>query len=196
VSTVVQCRGPDSDATITTIAGRGGRHNSNNNVEAPHDDTDGSRKDSDRGSYRNYYLLVQRGKEPNLGLWSLPGGRLEWGEPTLAGALRELQEETAGWEEARIDLRRDLSWFPGTVCATDSIGDGYHYVIAQCFASLVRKCPSPGGPPPLRGADDASAARWLTRDEIRDLGTGATPGVLQVIDRVESLSANGLLPVG
>ncbi len=39
-------------------------------------------------------LLIQRGKPPREGEWSLPGGRLEWGETLAAGALRELQEET------------------------------------------------------------------------------------------------------
>ena len=39
-------------------------------------------------------LLIKRGTAPRLGQWSLPGGRLERGETTRAGALRELAEET------------------------------------------------------------------------------------------------------
>ncbi len=38
-------------------------------------------------------LLVQRAKAP-VGLWSLPGGQVEWGETALAAAERELLEET------------------------------------------------------------------------------------------------------
>lgn len=38
--------------------------------------------------------LVQRRKAPNAGLWSPPGGKLEPDETPLAGALRELAEET------------------------------------------------------------------------------------------------------
>ena len=41
----------------------------------------------------NYYLLIQRGKEPNKGMWSLPGGSIQLGETTLSGAQRELIEE-------------------------------------------------------------------------------------------------------
>ena len=39
-------------------------------------------------------LLVRRGKAPRLGQWSIPGGRIEWGETAAAAALRELAEET------------------------------------------------------------------------------------------------------
>ncbi|AEB12735.1 NUDIX hydrolase [Marinithermus hydrothermalis] len=39
-------------------------------------------------------LLMHRAKEPNLGLWVPPGGKLEPGEDPRAGALRELREET------------------------------------------------------------------------------------------------------
>ncbi len=38
-------------------------------------------------------LLAQRAKAPGLGLYSLPGGRIEPGETLREGVLRELQEE-------------------------------------------------------------------------------------------------------
>lgn len=38
-------------------------------------------------------LLAQRGKAPALGLYSLPGGRIEPGETLQAAVLRELEEE-------------------------------------------------------------------------------------------------------
>lgn len=39
-------------------------------------------------------LLVERGKDPWKGKWSLPGGGLEFGETVREGAARELAEET------------------------------------------------------------------------------------------------------
>ncbi|WND03113.1 NUDIX hydrolase [Temperatibacter marinus] len=39
-------------------------------------------------------LLIQRGKEPNKGSWSIPGGRQEWGETVQDSARREIKEET------------------------------------------------------------------------------------------------------
>jgi 8-oxo-dGTP diphosphatase len=40
-------------------------------------------------------LLIRRGTPPRLNQWSLPGGRLEWGETLQVAALRELKEETS-----------------------------------------------------------------------------------------------------
>lgn len=42
----------------------------------------------------NGVLLVQRGKRPYEGFWSLPGGEIQWGETAANAARRELQEET------------------------------------------------------------------------------------------------------
>jgi 8-oxo-dGTP diphosphatase len=39
-------------------------------------------------------LLMLRRKDPNLGLWTAPGGKLVQGENPQACALRELREET------------------------------------------------------------------------------------------------------
>ena len=39
-------------------------------------------------------LLMRRNKEPNLGLWVAPGGKVEAGESPYDCAVRELQEET------------------------------------------------------------------------------------------------------
>ena len=39
-------------------------------------------------------LLVRRGQEPAKGQWSIPGGRVEAGEPAELAVARELAEET------------------------------------------------------------------------------------------------------
>lgn len=44
--------------------------------------------------YQEQVLLLRRIKQPNLGKWSPPGGKLEAGETPLECAKRELLEET------------------------------------------------------------------------------------------------------
>ena len=65
-----------------------------------------------------YYLLVQRGKEPNLGRWSFPGGKLELGETALQGGKRELAEETKFLNHHE---QVELQWHPDTIATQDSI---------------------------------------------------------------------------
>jgi 8-oxo-dGTP diphosphatase len=40
------------------------------------------------------FLLIQRGKPPRMGEWSIPGGRQELGETVKETAIREALEET------------------------------------------------------------------------------------------------------
>jgi 8-oxo-dGTP diphosphatase len=40
------------------------------------------------------FLLIQRGKPPRRGQWSIPGGRQELGETVKEAAIRETKEET------------------------------------------------------------------------------------------------------
>lgn len=40
------------------------------------------------------FLLIQRGRPPRMGQWSIPGGRQELGETVKETALRETLEET------------------------------------------------------------------------------------------------------
>jgi 8-oxo-dGTP pyrophosphatase MutT (NUDIX family) len=113
-------------------------------------------------THETFYLLIQRGTEPNKGMWSFPGGKIEYGESTLVAAQRELQEETQwsgrhhGISNTEVvtvsketpanendkdttvhdNMLSKLHWYNETVATTDSIGEGYHYLIAHCFAEF------------------------------------------------------------
>ncbi len=39
-------------------------------------------------------LLIERGRAPGKGLWSVPGGKVEWGEAVEDACRREVLEET------------------------------------------------------------------------------------------------------
>ena len=92
-------------------------------------------------------LLIERGRGPARGLWSVPGGRVEWGE-TLAQAIeREVAEETG--------LRVACGPFIGFV---ERIGAASHYVILDFWAEVI------GDDVSLRSGDDASDAAWIPLD--------------------------------
>lgn len=99
------------------------------------------------------FLLIQRGRPPFQGFWSLPGGGIELGETVEEALKREVREETG----LEIGIRR----FLGYADAIDYDEAGrvrYHYVILYAEAEVR------GGA--LAAADDAAAARWVTAADI------------------------------
>ncbi len=93
-------------------------------------------------------VLIRRGKSPRRDQWSIPGGRVEWGETVKDALLREVLEETGLTIqiERLIDvvdlLMRDAS---GAIIA--------HYVFIDFKATY-----STGE---LRAGSDAAEARWV-----------------------------------
>jgi ADP-ribose pyrophosphatase YjhB (NUDIX family) len=115
-------------------------------------------------------LLVRRARSPAKGFYSLPGGRVEFGESLHTALHREVDEETAlkietvglaGWREV----------LPGA-------SGGGHYVIMSFAARWI------SGEPALN--EELDDFRWLAPDALGDLNL--TAGLLEVIR-----SARGVL---
>lgn len=110
-------------------------------------------------------LLIRRGKEPGFGQWSVPAGKVKFGERRVDAVAREVFEETG----LEVEVG-ELVW-DGEIIDADR---GVHFVVSDYRCSPV------GGT--LRAASDASQARWVTRDEARSMAlVGATAVALDAV---------------
>ena len=102
-------------------------------------------------------LLVLRGKPPAEAQWAIPGGSIELGESLQEAAEREILEE------AGIVIRAGDPVFAfDTVRRDDADRIRFHYVIVDVVAEYVSG--------EIRAGDDAADARWVSAEEIEDLG--------------------------
>ena len=101
-------------------------------------------------------LLIQRGTPPRLGEWSIPGGKLEWGETLKAAALRELVEET-GVEAQIVGL---IDVVDGIFTSRSTGGTTRHFVLIDYLARHVSGDPIAG--------DDAANACFVPLRDLTD----------------------------
>jgi 8-oxo-dGTP diphosphatase len=113
-------------------------------------------------------LLVERGREPLKGYWSIPGGIVETGEKLADGIQREVLEETGLEVEALSVFEIFERIMPDSDGRTE-----YHYVLIDYL------CHPRGGR--LEPASDVSRVAWVAEQDLRNYRL--TEGTLGVIER-------------
>jgi len=117
---------------------------------------------------RDSILLVERGRDPLKGYWSLPGGLVEPGERLVDAVKREILEETGLF----IKPVKMFEIFERIM--PDASGRAeYHYVLVDYVCRVVKG--------ELTAGDDVSRAKWVRRGKLGEIQL--TEGTLAVIDR-------------
>jgi ADP-ribose pyrophosphatase YjhB (NUDIX family) len=114
-------------------------------------------------------LLVRRARSPAKGFYSLPGGRVEFGESLHTALHREVDEETG--------LKIEILDFAGWREVLPGAGGGGHYLIMSFAARWMAREPVLN--------DEHDDFKWLAPDTLGDLKV--TGGLQEVIEAARKL---------
>ena len=114
-------------------------------------------------------LLVRRAKSPASGFYSLPGGRVEFGETLHTALHREVDEETG--------LKIEIAGLAGWREVVPGASGGGHYLIMSFAARWS------SGEPVLN--DEHDDFRWLAPETLGDLRvTDGLPDIIEAARRL------------
>ncbi|MET0627353.1 MAG: NUDIX domain-containing protein [Acidimicrobiia bacterium] len=97
-------------------------------------------------------LLIRKGRGPAQGVWMVPGGKVELGEPVAVAVVREVFEETG----LEVVVEEFLGW-------VERIDDDQHFVILDFTVTPLDPTAA------LMAGDDAAEARWVPLSEVSEL---------------------------
>lgn len=100
-----------------------------------------------------HVLLVQRKAAPGEGLWALPGGFVNQKEKLEDAVLRELREETK--------LKVPAPVLRGSIRTMRVFDHPDRSLRGRTITNAYLIELSPGELPPVKGSDDAKAAKWV-----------------------------------
>jgi len=93
-------------------------------------------------------LLIKRGNPPLKGEWSIPGGKIEFGESEIDAALRELSEETG----IKASIEKKIN-------QVEVNFEGFNYILHNYKAVWVSGKPIPGS--------DALDAKFIKLNKLK-----------------------------
>lgn len=112
-------------------------------------------------------LLVKRSHSPYKGFWSIPGGRVEYGESLFEAVVRELREET-GIEAKPICIIYVAEMLPG------SCSDCYEHIVIIDFLMEPQTLR-------IKALSDAAEAKLFDLREVPQELTKHTRALIEVL---------------
>ena len=119
-------------------------------------------------------LLLKRRYPPYAGLWSLPGGKWEFGETLAQAALREAREET-GLAAEFLELAALLD---ECLCPSETGAQGAQFLLHLC------RLRAPAGEV---AASDEGELRWFSDAELAALGEAMVPSDARLLGELSAL---------
>ena len=103
----------------------------------------------------NEVLIIQRAADPDKGLWSVPGGKVDYGEPCKVAAVREVKEET----DLNVDVRDiKLVDIVNKIIRDEEGKIRFHFVIVDYVTRKFKGKVTP--------SDDAFQAKWVKFSDL------------------------------
>jgi len=121
-------------------------------------------------------LLVKRDKEPNKGMWIIPGGRVELGETYSEAVHRELLEECA----IMIEVVRILDVMD-YILQDEQGRTKYHFVLIYLLAQYKSGI--------VKAQSDAEEAKWVPFEKIGEFDTH--PHLHSLLNKVQPRLVRG-----